>query len=866
MLNIEIKRATQVPGIYSCYLSFSGYNENWIAVIRQFNTRKYDKDTRTWEFPLYNLSDIVSRYQNVPITIHWKKDKSPDVVQVPELDLKRPLFPHQQVAVEYGLMHPKYLLLDSMGCVAGDTVVELQYKLLDKSKYAGLRKRPIREFYKLHKERPEIKFKARCLKDDHFGLNDVVDILYSGEKEVFELTTEDGKNIKVTKDHKILTPNGYVELQNLKVGDTILTNGDYKCIECGSTENICKRNGKFKGYCRKCMYKYRPVLRGKEHKALYASEENPVFSIHPDGYVYISYAGVNKHPNHRSDGLGYHIYLMTKKLGRPLKRGECVHHIDGNKLNNSIENLKLMTISEHSKEHSKTNVSNFYKDFVKKNGSKIIMVPHISKIKSIEYFGITDTYDIKMLSPYNNFIANKIVVHNCGKTGSVIATAIALKKLGKIKQCLIICCVSDLQYNWVNEIKTVCDEDYWVLGTRYRKNKKNFDGTPKEYAGSVSDRIEDLKTHKEFFLITNKETLQKDEFVDILRGKTKFKTDVTFLAIDEVHKGCGNPTNVTGKNLQKLDNMEYIIPMTGTPLRNKPFDAWAPLHLIGKENASYSQFKAYYSVYGQFNDVVEYKNLENLQMQLQDCSLRRVKEEVLKFMPPKIFQNVYVTMNDRQQMIYDEAYSWALANIDLISDSPNPLAQLIRLRQATGYTGILSSTIHESAKLDRIEEDVEEIIENNEKCLIFSNWTDITDELYRRLSAKYKCLRITGKDVKDGNEVEDIKHKFQTDPEYKILIGTTSKMGTGHTLTAASWVLFADEPWTMADKDQAVDRTHRPGQNNTVNIRTYITKDTIDEQVNKIVENKGDMAKFIVDGQVKQKKGELVKFLLNIEQ
>ena len=68
MLNIEIKRATQVPGIYSCYLSFSGYNENWIAVIRQFNTRKYDKDTKTWEFPLYNLSDIVSRYQNVPIT------------------------------------------------------------------------------------------------------------------------------------------------------------------------------------------------------------------------------------------------------------------------------------------------------------------------------------------------------------------------------------------------------------------------------------------------------------------------------------------------------------------------------------------------------------------------------------------------------------------------------------------------------------------------------------------------------------------------------------------------------------------------------------------------------------------------------
>ena len=110
MLEIDIRRAITVPGIYACFLKFSTYNENWVAVIRSFNCRKYYAETREWEFPFYNLGDIISRYPNLEIKIHFKKEKlENDILEVPKLDLKKELFNHQKIAVEYGINHPKYL-------------------------------------------------------------------------------------------------------------------------------------------------------------------------------------------------------------------------------------------------------------------------------------------------------------------------------------------------------------------------------------------------------------------------------------------------------------------------------------------------------------------------------------------------------------------------------------------------------------------------------------------------------------------------------------------------------------------------------------------------------------------------------------
>ena len=188
------------------------------------------------------------------------------------------------------------------------------------------------------------------------------------------------------------------------------------------------------------------------------------------------------------------------------------------------------------------------------------------------------------------------------------------------------------------------------------------------------------------------------------------------------------------------------------------------------------------------------------------------------------------------------------------------MATLIRLRQATGYTGILSSTVKESAKLDRMEDLVEEALSNNEKVIIFSNWTQVTDAVFERLYDKYSVAQITG-ETPDNMRQQTVK-SFQETPDTKVIIGTIGAMGTGLTLTAGKTVIFMDEPWNKALYDQAVDRAHRIGQKNNITIYNLLTKDTIDERIHNIIYKKGAMSDAIIDGKIMGNKTEVFNYLL----
>ena len=87
-------------------------------------------------------------------------------------------------------------------------------------------------------------------------------------------------------------------------------------------------------------------------------------------------------------------------------------------------------------------------------------------------------------------------------------------------------------------------------------------------------------------------------------------------------------------------------------------------------------------------------------------------------------------------------------------------------------------------------------------------------------------------------------------------------MGTGLTLTAGTVVVFMDEPWTMANKNQAIDRCHRIGTKSNITIYTIMCKNTIDERIHEIVEKKGAMADALIDGKIVGNRLELLNFLL----
>jgi SNF2 family DNA or RNA helicase len=243
-------------------------------------------------------------------------------------------------------------------------------------------------------------------------------------------------------------------------------------------------------------------------------------------------------------------------------------------------------------------------------------------------------------------------------------------------------------------------------------------------------------------------------------------------------------------------------------------------------------------------DVVGYKNLPELQNKIDYIMLRRLKEDVFD-LPEKVYIDECLEMTSKQEQIYKEAEQYVRDNIDKIKLSPSPLGALIRLRQATGYPGILSSTITESVKLDRMEEIVDESMLNKRQVVIFSNWTQMTDAIYDRLHQKYTLSLITG-DTKDEVRQTNVE-QFQNGNS-KIIIGTIGAMGTGLTLTAGTVVIFMDHPWNRALYDQAVDRCHRIGQKNSITIYNLMCKDTIDERIWSIVKTKGAISDAVIDG------------------
>lgn len=439
-----------------------------------------------------------------------------------------------------------------------------------------------------------------------------------------------------------------------------------------------------------------------------------------------------------------------------------------------------------------------------------------------------------------------------GKSKQAIDIAINKKNELGFKHCLIVCGVNSLKWNWQNEVSIHSNETAHILGQR--TNKKGI-----TKIGSMQNRIDDIKNVDKlpYFLITNVESFRSMDFANAV--KDKCGSEIQMCITDEIHK-MKNPQSQQTKGFLKV-NTEYQLAMTGTPIMNSPLDSYIILRWLGYETHSFYSFQGHYCIKGGFGgyQIIGYKNMEQLTAQLQSIMLRRLKKDVLD-LPEKIYVDEIVDMTSGQEKLYKEVLSEVLDNIDKVSISPSPLSALIRLRQCTGYTGILSSEIQESSKLDRMVEIVEDAVANDDKAIIFSNWSHITDEASNRLK-QYNPAVITG-NTKD-NERQTEQNRFTNGKECKVIIGTIGAMGTGLTLTAATTVIFLDEPWNKALFDQAVDRAHRIGTKSNVTIHSILCKNTIDEKIHDLIYKKGAVSSALIDSGESENKTELINYLLS---
>lgn len=428
-----------------------------------------------------------------------------------------------------------------------------------------------------------------------------------------------------------------------------------------------------------------------------------------------------------------------------------------------------------------------------------------------------------------------------GKTAQIIHIAEELYERGEIEHCLIICGVNTLKSNWRSEIEKHSYLDCTILGEKVSKRGRYS-------IGSVKERVEHLyRKIDEFFVITNVETIRSDEIVSaILTGPNEFG----MIAVDEIHC-CKSTQSLQGSNLLKLTKSRHRVGATGTLILNNPLDTYLPLKWIGVEKSSLTQFKNYYCTFGgQFHNIlIGFKHLDSLKQQIENHSIRRMKDMI--DLPPKVVINELVDMGEQQEKFYSDVERGIVDEVDKVKlTTSSLLAMVTRLRQATACPSILTTQQIESAKISRACDLVEQIVGCGKKVIVFSTFKETVNVLATKLK-DFGVVSCTG-DTND-QDIETNKKLFMTDDTIKVFIATWQKLGTGQTLTAASYAIFIDTPWTAAVYNQAQDRVHRIGAKESVTIYNLVTKGTIDERVLEILEDKEAIGDFIVDDKLNDK-------------
>jgi SNF2 family DNA or RNA helicase len=493
----------------------------------------------------------------------------------------------------------------------------------------------------------------------------------------------------------------------------------------------------------------------------------------------------------------------------------------------------------------------------KKYGEKIvdhtITLPKALTTKLYPYQ--KETFDEGMA--FDRYIYN--LDQGLGKTNCTIATILKRIELGQINKVLILPAMNLLKYTWENEVnKHTTGVKCKILGNR--QNSKGIWLTK-----GTKEKLEDLNNLENdvSIYVTNIESIREKTITDKL-VKLMDKGVFNCIVVDESHK-IVSPSAQQSKALLRLTNhVKYVYLLTGTILMNRPDDLYIPLKITGAFTGNFSNFRSRYDILGGFGNyqVVGHKHLDELQAKLISVSKRLRKADVLKQLPPKIYVEEFLDMSVKQKKIYKDVLNAIMADIDNIKLSINPLSQMIRLRQATADTSILSSTVKESVKFDRALELIQEIIERNESVIVFSCWETVVSNFRKFLSDNHLISAvITGK-IKDREG--QIKY-FNEKDDCHIIVGTVGAMGVGLTLNKASNVIFLDESWSASEKLQCEDRCHRIGQTETVTVITLVCKHTIDENIHSIVKRKGALGDALVDHKYDLKDEKVLNYLLTGE-
>ncbi|MEO9965139.1 MAG: SNF2-related protein [Reichenbachiella sp.] len=306
-----------------------------------------------------------------------------------------------------------------------------------------------------------------------------------------------------------------------------------------------------------------------------------------------------------------------------------------------------------------------------------------------------------------------------------------------------------------------------------------------------------------------------------------------------------NPESNISKCVRDL-NSSYKLILTGTPIENTTMDLWSQMTFL---NPGLLGGKSFFR--NQFQLPIEKKNDEEKTRKLytiiKPFLLRRHKSQVATDLPEKIETVRYCTMSPAQEEAYEKVKSAyrdkIMQEIEMggIGKSQFMILQgLTKLRQIANHPFLADDTYNQdSGKLEDISYMLENAINKNHKILVFSQFVKhlkIVSEYLNENKIKYSYLDGSTKDRQ--KEVEN----FQSDESIKVFLISLKAGGLGLNLTKAEYVFLLDPWWNPAIEAQAIDRAHRIGQTNKVFTYRFITKNTVEEKILQLQQNKQKLA------------------------
>lgn len=329
------------------------------------------------------------------------------------------------------------------------------------------------------------------------------------------------------------------------------------------------------------------------------------------------------------------------------------------------------------------------------------------------------------------------------------------------------------------------------------------------------------------------------------------------LVLDEVHY-TKNPTAKRTKAVKMLKkSIPRLIALSGTPIINRPIEAYTVLSMLDPTMPSYFRYAQRYcgAVHNGFGwDFSGSSNTEELHQRLiSTVMIRRLKEDVLKDLPPKIRSFTPIELANPKN--YRKAEADFIAYIRETkgaaaarkAGNAEALAEIETLKQ-----------VSISEKLPGCCVWIRDFLDVNGKLVVFAHHKFVIDKLMDEF--KSVAVKIDGSTPLEQRQ--GIVERFQSDDSIRLFVGNIQAAGVGITLTAASTVAFIELPWSPGALEQAEDRCHRIGQKDSVNIHYLLTPGTIEDRIAKLLDAKRNVLGQVLDG--KEEAGEsLLKELMD---